>query len=206
MLKLKLIGTLILCTTTLAQPVVADSFCANEEQSKLIHTFFAENPGSMPAIAARRLGLPEAIVASGLPAGQAASASSSIFPDVWASMTEWNVALFLIMKGANVFEIKSAAGEGKPSEASNYFNVAYEHPLRGHLRPDLYTSIYAIEMPGRTDQEPNRGVIFFDENGDSVFGAFLSSDGPDPAPSEVAKFHATMELIKASPSVCSGQD
>lgn len=202
MLKIRLIAAVAGMTAISLSNATAGDHCATAEQSAKIQAFYAENPGTMPVIVARRLGLPEAIVVSGLAGDQAASAPGSAFAEVWSAMNTWRDATFLIMKGATVFEIKSGVGQGKPSETSDYFNIEYKHPLRGHLRPDQYASIYAIQMPGETDEETNRGVIIYDDNGDSVFGVFFSGDGPDPAPIEIKKFDAVMAVVKAKPSVC----
>ena len=67
------------------------------------------------------------------------------------TLNAWEPVTFLIMKGMNVFEIASSVGIGKPSETSDYYNVAYEQPLRGHLRPDLYSTITAVSRPGEGD-------------------------------------------------------
>lgn len=202
MLKSGLLAIFVSTAALSLSTAAADDFCASAEQSVAVQNFFVENPGAIPVIAARRLGLPEATVVSGLASGQSVSAPGSAFADIWAAMNAWQDVTFLIMKGENVFEIKSAVGEGKPSERSNYFNIEYEHPVRGHLRPDLYASIYAIEMPGETDEETNRGVIMYDQNGDSIFGVFFSGDGPDPAPAEIKKFDEVMNVVNAHPSVC----
>lgn len=198
-----LLATAVLATATVTLPATAADFCASPEQAARIQAFYAENPGVMPVIAARNLDLPEATVVSGLAENQAASAAGDAFADIWAAMTTWQEATFLIMKGANVFEIKSGIAPGKPSASSDYYNIAYEQPLRGHLRPDLYSSIYAIDMPGETAEETNRGVIVYGPDGASVFGAFFSGDGPDPAAAEIKKFETVMDIIRTHTSVCS---
>ncbi len=179
----------------------ANEMCASTEQAEQIQAFYAENPGAMPAIAARKLGLAEEVVASGLPGNQMNSAPGEDFPEIWDAMDDWGPITFLIMKGMNVFEIASSVGTGVPSTVSDYYNIKYEQPLRGHLRPDLYTSIYAVALPGK-DGAVARGVLFYDETGASVFGAFMSGDGPTPADSELAKFDAVMALVGTKPSVC----
>jgi putative heme iron utilization protein len=179
----------------------ANEYCATPEQSQAIREFYAGKPGTLPVIAARRLGLPDALVTSGLPGDQAVSAPGSAFADVWAAMTAWQQANFLIMKGQNVFEILSGVAAGAPSKRSSYFNIAYEHPLRGHLRPDLYGSIYALDMPG-DGETPIRGVLFFDTDGALVFGAFISGEALQPGPGEMEKFAAVWDLVEGRPSVC----
>lgn len=182
-------------------PASASDFCATPEQTKQVRAFYATNPGTMPPVAATRLGLPEAIVLSALEPEQAASAAGSHFAEIWTAIGEWKEATFLIMKGANVFEIRSAVGKGTPSTKSQYYNIEYTHPLRGHLRPDLYASLYAVSLPVKDKVGP-RGVLFYDAEGASVFGAFISGDGPPPEAAELAKFDQLMALIRSKPAVC----
>ena len=179
----------------------AQTFCASAEQAAQVRTYLAENPGTQPAIAAVRLGLPEALVVSALDKAQAAATSGAAFPEVWKAMEAWDQATFMIMKGANVFEILSGIGKGKPSERSQYYNIEYIHPLRGHLRPDLYASIYAVAIPVK-DDVVSRGVIFYDADGASVFGAFISGDSMETTPAEIAKFDAVMALVREAPGIC----
>ena len=185
----------------LTSPAMAEGMCATQEQKEAIQAFYADNPGTMPAIASQRLSLPEAVIVSGLPDGVAASAPADMFPDVWAAMNGFEAPTFLIMKGRNVFEIASTVGTGKPSETSDYYNIAYEQPLRGHLRPDLYTSIYAVQIPVK-DDIVLRGVLFYDDTGGSVFGTFVGDEGAAPSEAELAKFSAVYDMVSAAESVC----
>jgi putative heme iron utilization protein len=192
---------LLLALGTIGSNTLAADLCATPEQSRQIQAFYKEKPATMPVIAGRQLKLPEAVVVSGLPADQAAGADGEAFTDIWAAMTTWKEAVFLITKGDNVFEVVSPIAAATPSKTSQYTNIAYEHPLRGHLRPDQFRSIYAVAMPGK-DGAMARGVLFYDADGASVFGAFLSGEGPPPPASEIAKFDALMRLVKARPRVC----
>ena len=189
--------------SSLAGAAFAADFCATPEQVKQVATFYAANPGTMPPVAATRLKLPEATVASALGTDVSASVPGADFAEVWAAIGAWKEATFLIMKGPNVFEIRSAAGKGTPSKSSKYFNIEYSHPLRGHLRPDLYSAIYAVQLPGKNkDQVSPRGVIAYDQDGASVFGAFLGGDGPPPDPADLAKFDDLLALMRSKPQVC----
>lgn len=176
MLKIVLTAA-VASTVAISMPAAAGDFCADADESAKVRAWFAENPGGMPVIAAQRIGMPEATVISALGDEQVTSAPGSAFAAVWDAMENWPESTFLIMKGANVFEIKSKIGKGTPSTRSSYYNIEYVPPVRGHLRPDLYAS---------------------------VFGVFISGDGPDPAASEIAKFDAVVDIIEAQPSVCGG--
>jgi len=116
-------------------------------------------------------------------------------------MENWERATFLIMKGGSAFEILSGIGPGKPSTRSQYFNIEYVEPLRGHLRPDEYAAIYAVAIP-QGEGVVNRGVIFLDKAGQSVFAAFISGDSMTTTPAEIAKFEQLMEMLARKPNVC----
>ncbi len=201
-LKSRLATSLVLALggALAAQQAAADPFCATPEQTRQIREFYRNNVMTMPTIAARKLGIPEAVVVSGLQPEQAASTSGKDFAEIWGAMTRWKEATFLIMKGPNVFEVLSGIGNIERSKSSSYTNIEYVHPLRGHLRPDLYESIYAVSLPGK-DGEAARGILFFDAEGASVFGAFMSGETSPPA-SEIAKFDEVMALVRSKAPVC----
>lgn len=181
--------------------LAANEFCASDAQKQRIDEFYQERPGTMPVIAASRLGLPAALVTSGLAAGQSVSAPGSAFAEVWAELSRWEQANFLIMKGNNVFEILSGVSSGAPSKTSSYFNIKYDNPLRGHLRPDEYAAIYAVTIPGK-DESVLRGVMFFDADGDMVFGVFLSGESLHPPPGDLVKFDELVALVSSHSAVC----
>ncbi len=188
---------------SLATTAFGGGFCATPEQARQVADFYAASPGTMPPVAAARLKLPEATVASALGADVSASAPGSDFAEIWSAIGAWKEATFLIMKGPNVFEIRSAAGKGSPSKTSKYFNIEYSQPLRGHLRPDLYSAIYAVQLSGKNkDQVAPRGILVYDQDGSTVFGAFIGGDGPPPDPADLAKFDELMKLMRSKSQVC----
>ena len=193
---------LALGTAGFGAAALAETMCATPDQAKQIQAFYKDKPGTMPVIAGRQLKLPEALVASGLPADQMAGTTGAAFADVWAAIVEWKQPVFLITKDLNVFEILSPVGAATKSKTSEYTNIAYEHPLRGHLRPDLYASIYAVALPTKEEGLVARGVLFYDANGASVFGAFVSGEGPTPTAGDIAGFDALKAMIKKRPPAC----
>lgn len=191
----------LLSCAALTLPALAADLCSTPEQAGKVSAFYAANAGAMPPVAAARLKLPELTVVSALDAAHSASAAGSHFAEAWASIGSWKTATFLIMKGDNVFEVASAAAPGKPSATSKYFNIEYVQPLRGHLRPDQYAAIYAVVLP-RAGRTTVRGVVFYDAEGASVFGAYLSGEGPEPDAAELEKFDALLALLRSKPAVC----
>lgn len=182
----------------------APQFCATNEQRNRVAEFYKRRPGTLPVIAARELGMVDAVVASALGREQAASAPGVAFSDVWAAMSAWRQANFLIMKDENVFEVLSGVAPGTPSKTSQYFNIEYREPLRGHLRPDRYASIYAIAIPADEDVTI-RGVMFFNMKGTLVFGAFVSGESLTATAEDVEKFDTVMTLVRSHDDVCSQQ-
>lgn len=178
-----------------------DKLCATPQQVQQIQKFYVTRPGTLPVIAAKQLGLPEALVASGLGPRQSASAPREAFQKVWDAMGAWRQANFLIVKGDNVFEILSGVSAGAPSTRSDYFNIKYDNPLRGHLRPDQFSAIYAVAIPGKEDAVA-RGVLFYAADGSLVFGTFISGESLQPSEDDLRSFDKVMQLVRAQPSVC----
>lgn len=200
----KLINTIVvttLCGAWIAGPAVAADRCATPEQTEQIREYYAEKPGAMPVTVARTLGISAEVVTSGLPADQAISVSAESFTDVWALMSEWTETVFVIMNGDNIFEVLTGVGTGRPSATSDYFNIDYRYPLRGHLRPDRFGSIYAVAIP-RSKNKISRGVLIFDQDGALLFGTYISGNVLSPSDSELAKFDKLWAMIEARSSVC----
>lgn len=181
---------------------VAEQMCASEEQARIIRDYYAENPGAPPVAAARQLKLPEALIGSGLPAEQVAATGARQFEQVWAALTEWDTSIVIITKGADVLEVFGAISPGERSADNPRFNLTHDNPFAGHLRPDLYSSIYAYSLPGMKGAV-TRGVFFYGQDGASVFGVMMSGKGPPAPPGEVKKFEELMALIRSLPPVCS---
>lgn len=184
----------------------AGEICATEQEKERVLAFYEESGGALPFTAARRLGLPEAKVVAALPAGQAVSAPGSAFAEVWAVLSRVSQANFLITKGGTVFEILSGVSPGAPSTRSQYFNIEYTEPLRGHLRPDEYAAIYALDLEiGEGDGEGQgrlQGVLFYDGEGELVFGVFVSGEALTTTDEDRAHFASVKALIADKPGVC----
>jgi putative heme utilization carrier protein HutX len=150
-----------------------------------------------------KLGLPEALVVSALPAGQRIAVAGTEFRAVWDSLSQWGDAQVVIRKLGNVFEIHGRIPGGEPSKRSQYFNLA-ENPggVSGHLRPDLVRQIYALAVPAGDSLV--RGVIFYAEDGQQTFGVFLPGEGAPPSAAAVQAFERTWAAMKTLPQLCTG--
>jgi putative heme iron utilization protein len=176
------------------------ALCATAEQKALIVPLYAGSPVPAPFMAARKLGLPEALIASALPVAQATGVSPAEFGKVWESLQGWDQALTLVLKGDHVFEIHGRVPPGAPSTRSAFFNLkAADTGLGGHLRPDLLGAIYAVNLKG--PEGPMRGVTFMDQKGEGVFGVYLP-ESRAPSAELLAQFDQTQALMAAMPRIC----
>jgi len=203
-LKAALMAMLV-ATSGAARAGDAPALCATPDQVKQVQTYYAASPGAMPAIASRMLKLPDALIASALPADQAYGTSGAAFIRVWESLMAWDSPVVIVIKSGNVIEIRGRIPKGEPSKISNYFNVDEKgEGMSGHLRPDLMTTIYAVELPTKTANAPLRGVLFFDAAGETVFGVYAAGEserGPAP-PALLGQFEKTRALIRSMPKLC----
>ena len=193
-------AALIACLPSLVSAGEAAALCATAEQKAQIAPLYAGTVVPPPFMAATKLGLPEGIVASALPAAQATGVSGAAFGKVWDSLQGWDQALTLVLKGANVFEIHGRIPAGVPSTKSPFFNLqSAQTGLGGHLRPDLIGAIYAVNLVGA--EGPMRGVTFVDQQGEGMFGVYLP-ESREPSPALVAQFDKTQALMAGMPRLC----
>ena len=200
---LKRVAQGALAVLLMGAPAAAESLCASSEQRQIIQDFLAENPGTLPIITARELKLPEALVASGYSPDQMASTTGDAFTDVWTVMTSLEEVTVLILKDRDVFEIKSRIGSVEFSDTNSRYNISHDYPFSGHLRPDLYSSIYAVTVPFGNGRA-GRGIFFYEPNGEPSFGILVSGRGPSPSNEQIAKFDEIMAMLKGLPSACPG--
>lgn len=181
-----------------AQPT---EICANAEQTTQIRAAFAKDSPPPPHRAAASLGLPEAVVMSGLDTARAYGVAGSHFQAVWKMLESWETAVFVVMKGGHVFETHGPIQAGEPSKRSNFFNLhGHADGMSGHLRPDLVSAIYAVSLPGK--DETLRGVLFYDQAGEIAFGVYVPGEGDTPPDSLISSFEATQASIQNLPSIC----
>ena len=180
--------------------------CATPEQTTQVQELYKKG-GMLPMIANRTLKMNDGIIASALPAGQSAGTSGKNFPAIWNELVGME-GVTLVMKGGNVYEIRGKIPKGEPSKSSQYFNIDNDVGLSGHLRPDLYSAVYSLAIPGRIPGSVSRGIMFVDrETGDSAFmiAPGLVREGTTPPPAVLTQFEKVTAAIKASGPVCTGK-
>jgi putative heme iron utilization protein len=176
------------------------SLCPSPQQVAKVRPAYATAPVPPPFMAAGKLGLSEAIVVGALSPKQAVGTTGAGFAAAWVSLQGWDDATVVLLKGANVLEVRGRIPAGAPSTKSQFYNLKQDGAgLSGHLRPDQLGAIYAIELEGAQGQL--RGITFVDLAGDSLFGVYVP-EGADKNPALVAQFEKTRAVIAALPRVC----
>ncbi len=178
----------------------ASSLCASPEQAATVQALYATAPVPPTFMAATKLGIPEALVASAISGKQVVGTTGAGFDAVWKSLQEWDDATVVVLKSGFVLEVRGRIPGGAPSTKSQFFNLKQDGAgLGGHLRPDLLGAIYAVDLVGA--QAPLRGVTFLDAAGEGIFGVYVP-EGADPKPALVEQFEKTRAVIAALPRVC----
>lgn len=195
----RVLATLVLSSWS-AGLLAGPTLCATADQAAKVREAYATPPAAPTFMAASKLALPEAVVLSAL-AGQGATGTTGAgFEKVWASLQGWDDATVVLLKGANVVEVRGRIPSGAPSTKSQFFNLKQDGAgLGGHFRPDLMGAIYVVELAGA--QGPLRGVTFVDLAGESLFGVYLP-EGAGEKPGLAAAFGRTRELIAGLAKVC----
>jgi putative heme iron utilization protein len=197
---IRYIPVALLLTGCGASALAGSSLCASPEQATSVQALYAQSPVPPTFMAAGKLGIPEALVASAISGKQVVGTTGAGFEAVWKSLQEWEDATVLVLKGGQVFEVHGRIPPGDPSTKSQFFNLNETGAgLGGHLRPDLLGAIYAVDLVGA--QGPVRGVTFTDAAGEGIFGVYLP-EGADPKPALLAQFEKTRAVIAALPRVC----
>ncbi len=197
---LRFISAAVLLTLLHGSALGASPLCANPEQATTVKALYATAKVPPTFMAAAKLGLPEALVASAIAGQQAIGTTGAGFETVWKSLQEWADATVVLLKSGYVFEVRGRIPGGTPSTKSQFYNLKQDSAgLGGHLRPDLVGAIYAVDLVGA--QGPLRGVTFLDAAGEGIFGVYLP-EGTEPKPALAAQFEKTRAVIAGLPRVC----
>jgi putative heme iron utilization protein len=198
---LRFISAAVLLTLAQGPVLAGSSLCATPEQATTVKALYATATVPPTFMAAAKLGIPEALVASAIAGQQAIGTTGAGFEAVWNSLQNWADATVVLLKSGYVFEVRGRIPGGAPSTKSHFYNLKQDGAgLGGHLRPDLVGAIYAVDLVGA--QGPLRGVTFLDAAGEGIFGVYLP-EGAEPKPALVAQFEKTRALIAGLPRVCS---
>ena len=198
MVRYLLVASLLTVPATVA--LAAPPLCATPEQAAKVQQLYGAPPSPLTFVGAVKLGLPEAVVVSALPASQAVRTSGAAVEAGVARLQAWDDATLVLLKGQNVVEVRVRIPPGAQSTKSQFYNLKQEGAgLSGHFRPDLLGAIYAVELTAA--EARIRGVTFIDAEGQNAFGVYLP-EGADQKPAMLAQYEKTRSVIAALPRVC----
>jgi len=154
----------------------------------------ATNPNAMTMQLARDLGVPEAHVLRGLPAGRAVELDVARWEELIRSFEAFGAVHVIVSNGAVTLESKGQFGNF--STWGEFFNV--QTKLDMHIRWGRLAAAFAVEKPGHLDGVPTLSVQFFDADGHSAFKVFLTFGGKPPTPERRAQFEAVRDRFRRS--------
>lgn len=204
-----LAAALLLAATPLA-PAAAHAVCATPEQAKNIRAYYEKlRPGVPLPVASRYFNVPEAIVASALPAD--AAVGTSVTPEVadrvWKSIEAWGaqtrVSLVFAPNGKHAFALPSLVPIDQDDSSDGYLDVYADggKGVHSHIQIAGIAAIYAHDMPNG-DGNRTRGVSFFGPGGDLIVGVYASIKADPFDPKAVEGFAATWRLLKELKRPC----
>lgn len=174
--------------------------CAPDARRTTLAAQLAAAPGKWQAVA-RAAGVSDAAALSALPESQAIGTAGTAFRALWESLRAWPDAVTVVVKADQVFEVHGTIPAGEPSKVSQYFNLdPKSEGVTGHLRPDLYSAIFATSLPGRDRDQ--HGVLFFDSSGTLIFGVYVPNEHAAEDSRVMEAFRATVAKIRNLPRLC----
>ena len=142
-------------------------------------------PWMLDSLAAE-FGITEKEAALLLPDGMCEFAPGAEFEDVWAGISRWEKATFIIRHLGHVIEIPGKIKPGKMGRG--YYNIMGEDGLCGHIKADSITDIAYLSMPfmGRE----SHSIQFFGSDGSVMFSVYLGRRNHELIPSVKEDFLA----------------
>ncbi|MBY0511347.1 MAG: hypothetical protein K2P94_14495 [Rhodospirillaceae bacterium] len=190
---------------TQASHAWALSLCATPKQASDIQQAYARQPGVVPLEIARKLGLTEETVVTGLSDTQSlGTIDGQSFAKVWQSLTTWEQpAVVIPLENDDVVEVTGRISSRIFSKDGEVQIETVGSGIGGHFHPSNIAAIHSLSLP-RKDGQTLHGVIFFSADGKTIISvyavastkpaliALLSSDA----------YQKTRELIASLPRHC----
>lgn len=184
-------------------PALAD-MCATAEQSAKINSAFSQSPAALPNVLAEKVGLPEAIVVTGLDPRLAIGTSSKVFAEVWASLTAWErPALLIQLDKNNTLEVFGRLGPTIKQRDGNVLIEVQGAGIGGHFKPESVASIYMIRIPS-ADSKTVYGMLFFNAQNETLMGVYSVQSNRPAVIAMLSRdaYQKTWDLLAAQPRHC----
>ena len=135
--------------------------------AKVAEALKEKKPVMLASLAAQ-FGVAEKDIAEAMPEDMAKVISGEHFEKVWAALTAWEKATFIVQHGGHVIEIKTRIAPGKFGHG--YYNIMGKEAVGGHLKADAIAHIGFLSMPFMGLE--SHSVQFFDADGHVAFSIY----------------------------------
>lgn len=210
-MKRTLLLSLAMLLTTQSTAFTAEKMiCASSSQTKKVMAFYTKTrPGAVTPIPARRLNVPEAVIASGVEGTYSVGvrATPEIVSNVWATIDAWGartkVGLVLTSEGPHAYDFPSLVPISLPDDGSGFIDMEADggRGVHGHIFKSTIQSIYAVKLPDNKGGF-SRLVSFYGPNGHLVLGVYASKAGGYGDKNAITGFAKSWDLIKSLPRAC----
>ena len=137
-----------------------------------VKEILAEKKMVMLSTIAGECGISELEAARALPRDMRAFCTGDNFAAIWAGLTAWPSATFIMSHGESVIEIKGKIPTGK--DGNGYFNLDAGAPLGGHIRSSRIQDICFLSLPFMGLE--SLSVQFFDAAGAVLFAVYAGRE------------------------------
>ncbi len=143
------------------------------ELAKTVRERVEQNPSVMTGALAQELGVKEVEIIRHLPEDMRVQVPAADFEALWTEMTSWEKITFLNISSGCILEVRGKLPKGKFGHG--YFNLHDDtSPIGGHIIHDKIESIWLVSKP--FFKLESHCILFFDTEGDLMFGVFLGRD------------------------------
>jgi Putative heme iron utilization protein len=163
---------------------------ATELKAAIAERVLAKKPLMLGTLA-REYGITEVDVARALPETMRRFAPGESFDYVWAELTTWEKATFIMQHAGTVLEVKGVIPPG--SHGHGYFNLNGETGIGGHLKVDDLDCICFLSMPFMGLE--SHSVQFFNSLGEVKFSIYAGRDGRTLISSVCESFSRLREAV-----------
>jgi putative heme iron utilization protein len=194
-----------------APALPAPASCASPIESEAVQRLYLELPSAPPIVAGRHLKVPEAKILAGIDPAHAFGVDGGAFDRIWASLERWPRAYFILNQRGWILKFDAPVPKLLGTKRKDEF-VDVKSPdeagLISHIRPDRIKAIYAVSLPGGLGRDgkqrdgTTRAIIFIDDSGESVFGAYASVAGEVLPGNAITNFAETKKLMESMPRIC----
>lgn len=185
--------------------------CATPAQKIFIQDYYtAKRPGVPLPVPSRYFEVPEAVVASALPAeiSLGTAATPDVVRTVWSSIDAWgaetSVTLVVSPTSQHAFAFPSLVPITQERSNPGYISVYADNGdgVHSHIQLDRVAAIFATDLPTDKPEFRTRGVSFFGADGHLIVGVYASIREGAFDQRAVDGFAATWSLIESMPRLC----